>query len=220
MAAFRRDHEAMAESLYAIGTPTRQIDMRAFRAEVQVLSDRYLHRPLKELDLAGLVADLVQGAGRFGLEVPPDFLLVGKALMTIEGMAKEIDPDFDVMAEARPHFVALLRRRYSPDRVAADLWRAAQRLSGAAVDLPRQLHDVLDELHAGRLTVRAVDPDRGPALDRLGRRVGSALLAASCIATGTWVLVSAPDQQTLGIVLLTLAGLLVVGQIVADLTRR
>jgi predicted unusual protein kinase regulating ubiquinone biosynthesis (AarF/ABC1/UbiB family) len=52
--------------------------------------------------MAAMISDLVRGATKFGLEVPPDFLLVGKAIMTIEGVGKEIDPDLDVFGEAKP----------------------------------------------------------------------------------------------------------------------
>src|ERR1043165_2630280 len=100
--AVRHDHVAVADALYQIGTPTKKVDMRAYRAEVAELSEKYLGRPLKEIDLAAMISDLVGGATKYGLEIPPDFLLVGKALMTLEGVGKEIDPDLDVYSEARP----------------------------------------------------------------------------------------------------------------------
>ena len=38
VAAIRQDHEALADALYAIGTPTKKVDMRAYRAEVAMLA--------------------------------------------------------------------------------------------------------------------------------------------------------------------------------------
>ena len=38
----------------------------------------------------------INGAVKYGLEVPPDFVLVGKALMTVEGIGKQIYPELDV----------------------------------------------------------------------------------------------------------------------------
>ncbi len=49
-----------------------------------------------------MIRDLVQGAIKYGLEIPTDFMLVGKALMTIEGIGKQIDPELDVFGEAAP----------------------------------------------------------------------------------------------------------------------
>ena len=49
----------VADALYAIGTPTKKVDMRAYRAEVSELAEKYLGRPLKEIDLAAMIQDLV-----------------------------------------------------------------------------------------------------------------------------------------------------------------
>ena len=102
VAAVRKDPHGVADALYAIGTPTKKVDMREYRAEVRELADKYLGKPLKEIELSGLIRDLVQGAMKYGLEIPTDFLLVGKALMTVEGIGKELDPDLDVFGEASP----------------------------------------------------------------------------------------------------------------------
>jgi ubiquinone biosynthesis protein len=104
VAAVRKDMVGVADALYAIGKPTKKIDMREYRAEVAMLAEKYLGKPLKEISLAAMIRDLVQGAIKYGLEIPTDFMLVGKALMTVEGIGREIDPDLDVFGETAPHF--------------------------------------------------------------------------------------------------------------------
>ena len=106
IAAARKDTYGVADALYAIARPTKKVDMREYRAEVATLADKYLGRPLGQMDLAGMIRDLVQGAMKYGLEIPTDFLLVGKALMTVEGVGKQLDPD----ARRLRRGAALLRR--------------------------------------------------------------------------------------------------------------
>jgi ubiquinone biosynthesis protein len=105
VAAVRQDYVGVADALYAIGTPTKKSTCAPTAPRSPMLSEKYLGRPLKEIDLAAMLSDLVRGATKYGIEIPPDFLLVGKALMTIEGVGKEIDPDLDVFGEARPFFL-------------------------------------------------------------------------------------------------------------------
>ncbi|MGH7297923.1 MAG: ABC1 kinase family protein, partial [Polyangiaceae bacterium] len=114
VAAVRKDMIAVADALYAIGKPTKKIDMREYRAEVGMLAEKYLGKPLKEISLAAMLRDLVQGAIKYGLEIPTDFMLVGKALMTVEGIGKQIDPDLDIFGETAPYFFEIVRKRYSP----------------------------------------------------------------------------------------------------------
>jgi ubiquinone biosynthesis protein len=219
IAAIRQDHDALADALYAIGTPTKKIDMRAYRAEVAVLSDKYLNKPLGELNLAMMITDLVKGATKFGLEIPADFMLVGKALMTLDGVGKEIDPELDIYEEARPYFFDLLRKRYAPERIAADVWRGLERLSGAAYDLPQQAREVMDDLRLGRLTLQTRDQDQERVVDRLGRRIFAGLVVSAFVLAGSGLLGRGPAYQVVGIVLISFGVAWLLWHLLLDLRR-
>ncbi|MBL9022298.1 MAG: AarF/ABC1/UbiB kinase family protein [Myxococcales bacterium] len=218
VAAGRNDYEALADALYAIGTPTRRVDMRAYRAEVAMLADKYLGKQLKDIEMSRMIGDLVGGAKKFGLEIPPDFLLVGKALMTIEGVGKEIHPELDVFQEAKPYFLELLKKRYSPQRIGNDLLRGIERLGGATYDLPQLGREVLEDVRMGRLNIQATDARLPTALDRLGRRLFSGFIVGGLFVASA-VLVTA-GRETLGYVLLGLAFLGLATHLVQDVMKR
>jgi ubiquinone biosynthesis protein len=220
IAAVRNDHQALADALYDIGTPTKKVDMRAYRAEVSMLADKYLNKPLGEIDLAQMIGDLVKGATKYGLEIPADFLLVGKTLMTLDGVGKEIDPDLDVFEEARPYFMDLLRQRYAPERIAGDMWRGLERLSTVAYDMPQQMREIMDDLRTGRLTVRTQDDDGSRVLDRLGRRVFAGLVVGAFVISGAWLVPKGEIPQLVGIVLIGFGLAWMFWHVVLDLRRR
>lgn len=219
VAAVRQDHRGLADALYAIGTPTKKIDMNAYRAEVEQLSEKYLGRPLKEIDLAAMVTDLVRGATKYGLEIPPDFLLVGKSMMTIEGIGKEIYPDLDVFGEAKPFFLRLLRQRYSPERVGAEVWRGIERLSSAAYDMPHQMREILEDLRFGRLQIQASDPHLPKTVDRLGRRLFAGFVVAAFVVSGTWLL-ARRTHEVVGFSLMGFGVLVMIAHVMLDVVRR
>ncbi len=218
VAAVRQDCVGIADAMYAIGTATRKVDMRAYRGDVAALADKYLGRPLKDIELSALVRDIIQGASKHGLEVPPDFLLVGKALMTVEGVAKEICPQLDIFGEARPYFLELLRKRYSPQRIGNDVWRGLEKLSTATYDLPIQLREILDDLRLGRLAVHSVNPDLPRLADRLGRRVLTGMVVASFMFSGTWLVVR-DAYAVMGIILIAVGIISLIGHVVFDMRR-
>ena len=132
-----------------------------------------------------MIRDLVQGALKYGIEIPTDFMLVGKALMTIEGIGKQHRPrPRRLSAVATPYFLELVKKRYSPQRLGNELWRGVEQLSRAGYDMPMQAREVLEDLRLGRLTVRTADPGLPRTLDRLGRRLFTGLLVASLIGAG------------------------------------
>lgn len=187
MAALRRDYEGIADALYEIGTPTKKIDMEAYRAEVALLSERYVGRSLKEVELSSMIRDIVGAALKYGIEIPTDFLMMSKSLMTVEGVGKEIDPDFDVYEESKPLFTEILKKRYSPERIGAQLLRRIERLGGVGYKVPQQLEEVLDDLRLGRLRVNTQDTLHVAAVERHGRRLFTAVVSAALLIAGAWL---------------------------------
>jgi|SRR6478736_1397548 len=200
-AALRRDYDGIAESLYAIGTPTKKVNMDAYRAEVALLSERYLGRQLADIEMSVLIRDLVKTASKYAIEVPTDFVMMGKALMTVEGVGKEINPSFDVYEESRPLFTALLRKRYSPERLGNELLRRVERLGGASYKVPQQLEEVLDDLRLGRLSLRLKSDAMATAVADLGRKVLTSGLALGFLLSGAIVYSAGSPRFGIGLML-------------------
>jgi len=161
----------------------------------------------------------VKTALKYGIEIPSDFMLVGKAMMTIEGIGKSVDPDLDIYGVASPALLELVKKRYSPERLGNELWRGVEQLSKAGMDLPMQVREVLDDLRLGRLSVRTVDPELPKTAALLARRLYAGLVIASLIGSGA-LLLSGQTHPVMGIVMLSIAALIWLGQGLADLRRR
>ncbi len=186
VAAVREDYVGIADALYRMGRPTKRFDRREFEQEVTTLAQKYLGKRLQDIELSALVRDLAHGARKYGIEPPPEFLMVGRALMTVEGVGKEIYPELDVFSEVKPYFLRLMAERYAPERMAQEVLRATLRTSEAAQDLPLQMHEILEDLRRGTFSVRVRGPDLNEAADVLGRRIFSGLgVAALLVAAGS-----------------------------------
>lgn len=190
VAVVQEDYRGLADALYAIGTPTKKIDRNAFEAEVTQLSQKYLGKQLGDIEISALIRDLVNGAQKYGLEIPPDFLMVGKAIMTMEGVGKEISPHFDLYEEMKPYFLKLLQQRYSPEKMLPEILRSMSRISGAATDFPLQAQEILDDLRQGRLELRTKDSASVSAYDIVGRRIYSGMVVGSLVAGSAFLIAS------------------------------
>jgi ubiquinone biosynthesis protein len=184
-----------------------------------MLARKYLGRSLKEIEIAGMIRDLVWGATKHGMDMPPDFLMVGKALMTIEGIGKQLDPELDVFNDAKPHFLRLLAKRYSPEKLGNELLRSLARVSGVAGNMPEQVGEILEDLRKGHLSLRAGDPALPATADRLGRRLFVGMTAGSSVLAGAILVAVAHRREWLGFVLLALGALLMAGHVVRDWWR-
>lgn len=210
LAAARKDSQGVADALYAIGNPTKKIDRAKYEAEVTFLAERYLGKPLREIEVSLLIRDIISGAIKFGLEIPPEFLMLGRTLMTVEGVGKQMYPDLDVFSEIQPFFVQLVKDRYSPERISNNMIRTLTRFGERAGHMPDKLDEILDDLRRGELTLMTRDPELPQATDLLGRRIFSGLTVAALIGGGS-LLVASGAGALAGYIMLTSAGVWLLG---------
>jgi ubiquinone biosynthesis protein len=212
------DSDGLADTALAMGKPRGRVDLPAFRGDVALIAEKYLGRSLAEIEVSAVVRDMIQCATKHDIEMPAELMMMGKALMTVEGVGKQLDPELDVVHELRPYLTQIVMHRYSPERIGRDLLRGARQLSAAATTLPGQVHDVLEDLRSGRLAVIASDPDRVAATDRLGRRLFSGVVIASLVGSAT-ALLAVDTHTTFAIMLYTLATMFGFTHSVADWWR-
>ena len=126
--------------------------------------------------------------------------MLGRTLMTIEGVGKEIYPDLDVFSECRPYFLKLMMRRYSPERMSTDLADLVQSSHTLLQALPRRLDRLLTDMEQGRLIVKVqeVDPKKSQKIrERVAARTAVGVGAGGFAIAGGLLLSSSPKTGTL-----------------------
>ncbi|MCC6748018.1 MAG: AarF/ABC1/UbiB kinase family protein [Deltaproteobacteria bacterium] len=193
IAAARNDAEAIADALLSLARPGRKVELEPFRQHVRNVSRKHLGRPLKEMEGSALLRDLIVGAMKFDLEIPTELTMMTRAILTVEGVGKQLYPELDLFGVARPHLARIVWQRYHPMRLVGELGRGAGRLGTLARDLPMQLHELLEDLRHGRLRVRTVDPAAARATERLGRRLRAAIVSTALLGSGVALLVAGKE---------------------------
>ena len=76
-----------------------------------------------------------------GSPLPPDLALMIKAFITLEGMGRQLDPDFDMAGEAAPFLEQVLLAHAAPDALVRRGWRSLGRALALVAGLtPEALH--------------------------------------------------------------------------------
>lgn len=99
-------------------------DVAAFRAAVEDKYRLWRESKVSDYGLGRLVFDAMSLAGRHGLELPSDAILVGKALTTIEGLVLWVDPELDLNTEMQPYLSKVARRLFDPKVLGAEMLRS------------------------------------------------------------------------------------------------
>ena len=87
-------------------------------------------------------------------------MLLIKALVTIEGVGRALDPSFKMVEHAAPLAERLWRRELAPDVVGRRLLRAAQRAAHALRVIPLHAEAIARKVRDGRLAIGIVRSGR------------------------------------------------------------
>lgn len=85
---------------------------RTFRRDAWSFMARFECGTIESLDMAGLLNEFFALMRRYRIRCPADLVFLIKAISTIQGAAREIDPTFNLVAHGRPQLEKLIRDRY------------------------------------------------------------------------------------------------------------
>jgi ubiquinone biosynthesis protein len=110
----------------------------------------YFDRPLKELSLGMVLMRLFQTSRRFHVEIQPQLVLLQKTLLNIEGLGRQLDPDLDLWATAKPFLEKWMLNQVGPKKLMDELRNEGPRYAKLLPELPRLLFDFLQSNSRGR----------------------------------------------------------------------
>ncbi|MBS1984048.1 MAG: AarF/ABC1/UbiB kinase family protein, partial [Bdellovibrionales bacterium] len=159
--------------------------IEAIQRDVADAFSPYHGLPLKDVPMGKL---LMEGAGiayRHRISIPRDLIMVFKAIMTLEGIGRTLNPDFDIISAASKQTRALLRERYAPKRVLKDLLFVGRDLARFMGKAPRQIGEALRLLENGELRLNMQITN----LDALAKAQvqGQSRIALAILASGVFV---------------------------------
>lgn len=187
MAIFNRDYRRIAELHVEAGWMPSNVRIDELEAAARSVCEPYFTRPLSQISLAEVLLKLFRVAQRYQLTLQPQLILLQKTLLNIEGVGRQLDPQLDIWAVARPVLERILLERYSPRRALKELRKRLPELMTHAPDMPRLVHAWLRQQVEGqhRIDVRSQELR---ALDRSVRQLQRRAVMA---ITGVGLLVCA-----------------------------
>lgn len=145
IAFFKRDYQRVAELHIASGwiPPDTRIDQ--FEGAIRAVSEPIFELPLKDISFGKLLLRLFQVAQRFHINIQPQLILLQKTLLGIEGLSRQLAPDFDLWGTASPEIEKWLRKQVGVKaflrRIRANLPLWSEQLP----EMPSLMYEVLLE---------------------------------------------------------------------------
>ncbi len=184
-------------------------DIPALEKEVALFIDTYFEKPLKEINLTSLINDIIEMTSVHYMTIPPDLFLMMKAFASVEGVARRLDPDFDMLAAAVPYVRSAKLSRMSPSRLAEDFGEIARESIRLVRILPSDILEIMRMGKQGRfkLNIRMEGLDRMLAThDQISNRISFAIIIAALIMGSAQILKSEIPPLIFGVSIIGIAG--------------
>jgi ubiquinone biosynthesis protein len=206
----RHDEETMLEVL---------LDWRGddFIDEARLATDLgefaldYADMQLKDLKIGVLLRRVAAILREHSIVLPVDLTLMFKALISLEALGRQYDPEFRLIERAKPFLDSAMRERYQPAEAARRTEETLSDFFGLVTSMPRDLARLVKDARHGRMRVD-LDLKR---LDSFGHRLHSAMnratigiMTASLVVGSSIVMTVAEGPTLFGVPLLTFFGLL------------
>jgi ubiquinone biosynthesis protein len=142
-AFFRRDYKRVAELHIESGWVPSNTRVDELEAGIRAVCEPYFDRPLKEISLGILLMRLFQTSRRFQVEIQPQLVMLQKTLLNIEGLGRDLDPELDLWATAKPFLERWMLGQVGPQKLMEQLKDQAPHYAKLLPELPMLLHNFL-----------------------------------------------------------------------------
>jgi ubiquinone biosynthesis protein len=214
LAILNRDLDEVISLLLYSGDLTDTINTRSFRRDLAEFIDNYYDLPLKHLEVGRMLVEFLEVVTNYRIRLHPDMMLLAKAFITIEGMGRRLDPNFDMVQYLRPLMEQEMKRRYAPRNIWRDLYSNLSSYANLARTLPKDIKEILNRLNRDKFKIdlehRGLDHFIRE-LDKSANRVSSSLIIAALIVGSSIVVDSGRGPLLFGLPLFALTGYTIAG---------
>jgi ubiquinone biosynthesis protein len=205
----RHDEETMLEVLLD-WRGDDVVDEARLATDLGDLAFDYVDLQLKDLKIGVLLRRVSAILREHSIVLPVNLTLLFKALISLEGLGRQYDPEFRLIERVKPFLDRAMRDRYQPVEVARRAQVTLSDFFGLVTSMPRDLARLVKDARHGRMRVD-LDLKR---LDSFGDRLHSAInratigiMTASLVIGSSIVMTVAEGPTLFGVPLLTLFGL-------------
>ena len=168
-------------------------DTRRLEKEIADFIGNHLHKTLKDLNISLLLQDLLNIVSRYKLRIPPDIFLMMKALGTIEGIALQLDPDFDMIEQATPFIKQIKIQRVTPQRLSDDIYTLTGEFIQFFKQFPTDMIEISRLIKEQKLSLR-IDQKSLETIqssnNKIGNRISFSIIIAAIIIGSAIVIIS------------------------------
>jgi ubiquinone biosynthesis protein len=150
LALIHRDFDRLIDQYIDLGLIPEHVDLdmfrKGFKEDLADFLEPLYGLTLKEINFSEYLETVTALAVKHNMKIPSDLLLMNKAMLILENIGVQLDPDFDFIAASEPYASKLVRSRVSPSKMYEYTKKNALNISDLITLFPKQLKQLMRKL--------------------------------------------------------------------------
>lgn len=203
----QQDYNAIAQNMCDHGWVPEDTSVHELAHAMQRAAEPIFERPLNQIDFGPVLLRFYSLARRFHLEAKPQFTLLQKTVLHIEGLGRQLNPALDIWKVGRPLMEKWMKDQLGPKKLLRQFKQNAPTLLHELPELPMLIHKTLKEIRGQNYQQRQWMKQQRTLENR--RRKDIAFVLAGLILIGlafsptasvleAWPLLAQPDRWLAG----------------------
>ena len=182
-----RDYLRIAEIHFEAGYVPAHHTVEDFASALRAVGEPIFGKTSDQVSMAKVLLQLFEITDIFDMQMQPQLIMLQKTMMQAEGVARRLDPAFDMWEASRPVVEASLRRELGPEGRIADFMsdlRRAQKTLRAMPDAADNVAALAKAWAAGEVDLSK--PNKDTKSRGMPKGVVWAALGAVTTLAGVW----------------------------------
>ncbi len=214
IATSTKNVNGILKELEKLGSFTGEKPIQNFKYEVNDFIERYYDIPLKQIDISLILPQVIDLMIRHKLKIPSQFHVLIKALATMDGIARQLDPEFNIVAYTRPFIERLVHERYDPKRILRDVGEYSSELLDILKIIPKDAYEIVKKIKTGRLKIEFEHQGLSKLIsemDKSSNRISFSLVISALIIGSSLIIMSNRGPLVYGFSVLGILGFVFAG---------
>ena len=161
-----RNERKITESVLKLTLHDTEPDRDKLERDLMDLLEEEVYGKQGKLEMGRLFQKLIETVSGHGLTIKPDLYMMMKALGTIEGISKMLDPEFNILKQAEPFVRRIQEERLNPKRIAGDMLEIGMELIALGREVPGEVRSILKQAREGRIRIEFMHSGLEPLSER------------------------------------------------------
>jgi len=189
----KKDPKIITKSLIKFSYIDNIKNIDELEYQISVLIEQYSYKSLKDLNIGDCLGQLIKLILEFKIKTPPDMYLLMKSLITVEGVGRKLDPDFNAVEHVEPFAKKILKERMNPLKLTKDIYLSMIEFAFFLRDFPSEIKAIFEQIKHGQLKLKFEHRGLEPMLkthERISNRIAFAIVLASLIVGSSLIILS------------------------------